>query len=366
MRIGIDASRANKNIKTGVEWYSYYLLKGLAQIDQDNQYFLYTRTPLQADLKELPANFQQRLLNWTFPYLWTQLRLPLALPQDKLAVLFLPASGAPLFKMAPTVVTVHDLGFLRFPELYSAPARLYHQVSHWQAVKQADKIITISEFSKKDIINFFQVEEEKVAVIPLAVDQDIFYPLEEEEARRRLREKYGIESKYFLYVGRLEKKKNVSLLLKAWQIFSQNHPDYRLLLIGPGGYGGEQIFSLLEKLKGIIYLPYISRRDLAVFYSGATAFVFPSRFEGFGLPLLEAMACDCPVICSEAASLPEVGGKAVWYFSPDDEAKLAELMEMALDQSLRKKLIVAGRDRVKDFSWQKTAQLTLEVFKLFA
>ncbi len=365
MRIGIDVSRANKSVKTGVEWYSYYLLKGLAQVDQDNEYLLYTKTPLQAELKELPANFQPRLLSWPFPYLWTQLRLPLALAKDKLDVLFMPASGTPLFKRVFTVVTIHDLGFLHFPELYSAPARFYHRVSHWQAVRQADKIITISEFSKKDIVNFFQVEEKKVVVIPLAVDQDVFYPLEEEKARETLKEKYGIENKYFLYVGRLEKKKNVALLLKAWQVFSQKYPDYRLVLIGPGGYGSEEIFSLFDQTRAVIYFPYINRRDLVLFYSGAVAFVFPSHFEGFGLPLLEAMACRCPVICSQAASLPEVGGRAVWYFNPDDEDKLVELMEAVLDESQRKQIILAGQERVKAFSWQKTASLTLQVFKSF-
>ncbi len=364
MKIGIDASRANKQVKTGVEWYAYNLIRHFCYLDKDNQYFLYTKNKLASDLScSTRNNFHERILSWPLPYLWTQLRLPAAILADRIDLLFLPASGTPVAKLAPTAVTIHDLGFKRLPQLYSRQAIIYHNFSHWQIAKQADLIITVSNFTKNDIVNFLRIPEEKVEVVPLAVDHNIFFPHESTKDKLQLQERYGIDYDFFLYVGRLDKKKNITAMMRAWREFVKNNSQLRLLIVGPtGGHESDVIFREIERSPGVVYFPYLPINDLPLFYSQAVAFLFPSLFEGFGLPVLEAMACGCPVICSNRASLPEVGGEAVWYFDPDQPDQLAVLMQNILHDDKRQQLSVLGRQRASQFTWKKTTQLTLSAF----
>lgn len=366
MLIGIDASRANKRVRTGTEWYSFYLMKRLAVIDKDNTYVWYIREDLKKDFFPVPDNVRIKVLKWPLKYMWTHFRLSAEMLLHPPDLLFVPAHAVPLFHPKNTIVTIHDLGFERCPELYHPLARAYHRVSGWYSARCARHIITISDFSRRDIMRFFKIAPEKVSVIPLGIDKELFCPCSEREVSRALAPYQLRPRQYILYVGRLEKKKNLPVLVKAFAAVRKNHP-LLLVLVGRPGYGYEQIAEAMEKeevKEHIHILEGVPRTHLPFFYQGALALIHPSRFEGFGLTPVEAMACLCPAIVARTTSLPEVVGDAGWYFDPGDYVRLQKLVALMYErEDLRRALIQKGAVRARQFSWDKTARRTLEVFK---
>lgn len=361
MLIGIDASRANKKFKTGVEWYSYHLIEELKKIDRINHYFLYTNKPLSAPLNICPENFEERLLKWPLPRLWTlgRLSLEMAFSRNKPDVLFVPAHTLPFAKPRRAVVTIHDIGFEHCPRLYKWPDKIYHRQTIKWIKRLADKIITVSEFSKKDLIEKYDIDAQKIAVVYNGYDDGLFRPLEN---LTRL-----APFPYFLFIGRLEAKKNVARLVEAFKIFKEKNslaPE-KLVLIGKPGFGFERVqdnirrWNLGDEVK---LLGWVEEPALPVWLSAATAFVFPSLFEGFGLPVIEAMACGCPVVCSNSTSLPEIAAGAAMYFNPESSEDIAEKLQLIrADDRLRLELRAAGLARAKNFSWRKCAEETLAV-----
>jgi glycosyltransferase involved in cell wall biosynthesis len=358
MKIGIDASSAFKKKKTGVEWYSYYLIKELKNYPSfDFEFILYS--PIE--IKEEFSNFLKvKILKWPFKYFWTQIRLAYENISNPVDVLFVPSHALPIFTRSKTIITLHDLGFERFPQVYPLKQRLYTRFVYKWAVKHASLIIAISEFTKKELINLYKADPNKIEVVYLGYDENLFYPRDENEINNLL-SKYKIKRPYLLYVGRLEKKKNIINLIKAFTFFSK---DFYLLLIGKPGFGYKEIKKFQSKFKNIIELGYIPYEELPIFYSGATCFIFPSLYEGFGLPILEAMACGCPVVASNSSSIPEIGENAILYFKPENPYEIVKnIFKIIKDEELRKDLKVRGFLRVKNFSWKKTVEKTLEVFK---
>jgi glycosyltransferase involved in cell wall biosynthesis len=357
MRIGIDWSRAQKKNKTGTEWYSFYLIKTLHTFQISDEIILYSPQDIPSEYNI--NKFKVNILKWPFVYLWTHIRLSWEMLTNPPDVLFVPAHSVPLIHRQRTIVTIHDLGFLHFPEIYKPLARWYHRISAWWSITKSKKIITISEFTKQDILNYYHIPAEKVTVIPLAVnisDMQINYKDESILA------KYNIHKPYFLFVGRIEKKKNIQTLLAAWQEFKKNNTGYQLVLIGPDGYGTEIFNTQIKNDCDILKIGYVSEYDKTLLLRQAIAFIFPSLFEGFGMPLLEAFAAHCPVLCARSTALPEVGADACLYFTPTDFKELVKSMEQIIhDNVLRDKLIIAGSRRLNDFSWEKTAQKTLSI-----
>jgi len=374
MLIGIDASRANRPVKTGVEWYSHHLIEQFKKIDSDNRYFLYTQKHLEGDLAVLPLNFKQKILKWLPIRFWTLIRLSFEMKYGKEVpeLLFVPAHTIPLFNPGKVVVTVHDIGFERHPEFYHWADKLYHRWTIKFIKKNATKIITVSEFSKKEIIEIYGIPEDRIIVTPISYDKETYKVLDIEKSvlDKKILDKYKIKDPYFMFVGRLEKKKNIDGLINAFLQYKEAHPDdkHKLVLVGTRGLTFNEMEATLEmqnKTKDIIYLEYVKdSNDVAMLINGADLYIFPSRYEGFGIPALEAMACGCPLICSNTASLPEVVGQAAIMFNPENTDAIVKAIETVVQNpEVREALVQAGLERVKEFSWERCARQTLEIFK---
>lgn len=356
--IGLEASRANKEFKTGTEWYAWHLLQQFKKLDQDNKFVVYYNHDLKPELATPTANFYFKRLKWPFGKLWTHIRLSLELllhPVDKLFF----SNSVPIFTRGQLTVTIHDLGFYKNPKLYHPWERIYQKISHWLAVTKADKIIAISEATKQDIINFFPNTKRRIKVVYNGWDDEEFKPAND-EAKQNIREKYDLPRNFFLYIGRLETKKNIQNLIKGYSQLKDK--DWPLILAGrPGNYGYTEILELAEKVNNIRFLGYIKQIDYPKLLASASVFIFPSKFEGFGIPILEAMGSGVPVICSDIPVLHEVAKDSVLFFNPDKPQNIADVMGRLIGNSdKRKELIRKGIVRAKQFSWEKCAKETLE------
>jgi len=365
MLIGVDASRANLARKTGVEWYSYHLINELKKIplSSGDNFVLYSPTRLLDGLGVLPSAWKSEILSWPLKYLWTQIRLSAKTffrPPD---VLFVPAHALPIFSRARNIITLHDLGFERFPELYDFWQCLYLRFVYRFAGRHAKIIITPSEFTKKELTERYKIKPERIKVVALGYDKNSFHPLLDHEATRNFLAEHQINEPYLLYVGRLEKKKNIRNLLEAFLAVSAENKNLKLVLVGAPGYGYEEFGELIARYPNrLIHLPHLTQREISYLYSRALSFIFPSWYEGFGLPILEAMACGCPVLASSTSSIPEVAGEAAFYFKPDDKTDMANaIKKIVADGHLRQELIGRGWLRIKNFSWSRCAQETYQI-----
>ncbi len=367
MKIGIDASRANKKHKTGVEWYSYHLIEQFKKIDHQNQYFLYANEPLRGALAEMPDNFQEAVLKWPIPRTWTVLRLSweMLVGRKKCDTLFVPAHTIPLFNPERSVVTVHDIGFEHFPECYQTADKFYHKLIIHFIKKSADQIITVSEYSKRDLIETYKIDPAKIKVVYNGYDQERYREMP--DAKTYIRNKFEINAPYILFVGRLEEKKNISRLIDAFNLFKKQNPqdDHKLVLVGSCGFGFEQAQKKIGEYglqKEIIFPGWLDDHDLPYLHSASDLFVFPSLFEGFGIPILEAMACGEPVVCSNTTSLPEVAGDATIMFDPTDIEQMSAVMaRVLLNPRTASDLREKGLARTKLFSWEKCAIQTHKI-----
>jgi len=389
MRIGIDASRANKDQKTGVEWYSHHIIEELKKmtrsagsgqasdvipseveessgisprtsLSRDDTFVLYTNKKLKGELGECPDSFKEKFLGWWPKYLWTQVRLWLELVISPPDVLFVPAHTIPFLpisKKIKVVVNVHDVGFKRFPKLYKKIQVWYHDLTMKKIRKRADVIITISEFSKKEIMNLYGVDEQKIKVVYLAGDR-----IDRSQVGGfRFREKQP----YLLFVGRIEKKKNVENIVRAFVGVKNKYPKLNLILAGSEGNATLDVKDLIraEGIDDRVILPgYVPEEEMLGLMAGAGVFLFPTFYEGFGLPILQAMGAGAPVIASDQNPHKEVGGGAAIYVDPADPAEMAKKIEMIFENpELRQRLIQGGYRRIKDFSWEKTAEGVLDI-----
>ncbi len=383
MIIGIDASRANKKEKTGTEWYSYHVIEELKKLDTEGvQFVLYSKEKLEGDLAELPKTWKSKVLRWPPGKLWTQFRFSWEMLWHKPDILFVPAHTIPLIHPArnasrseagrpkKTITTLHDIGFLKYPELYSKLEIAYHRFSARFALAHAAHIITVSEFSKKEMIDIYGSDPKKISVVYNGYD-DTRYRILPEERVKGVLEKYKIKKPYLLFVGRLEEKKNVLGIVKALAILKKSSElkpyTPQLVLVGNRGYGYEKIKAEIEKNNlgdSVLELGWIDKDELPALHNGASVFVFPSFYEGFGIPVIEAMASGTPVVASSAASLPEVVGDAGVIIDPEKPEQIAEAVEKILDnEDFRKDLIEKGFVRAKEFSWEKCAKETFDIIK---
>jgi len=362
MIIGIDASRAIKQHKTGVEWYARHVLENIIKIDTQNQFVLYVQSAPDEWLKNLSAcpNVRVKYLRWPLRFFWTQGRLSWEMFRRAPEVLFIPASAMPVICPKNTVAVLHDVGFMAFPKAYGLGQRWYLRWSVRRAVRRARAIITISEFSKKEIIKYFQADISKILVTPLGYDKNLFNNQSQAEDEDILRS-HHINRPYFLYVGRLETKKNILNLLKAFTRVNQDH-QYQLVLAGTLGTGFAKIFNFIQQnnlVNDVIFTGYILEKNLPALYRQAKIFLFPSLYEGFGLPVLEAMACGTPVICSQTTALPETAGAAAQLINPDSIEQIATAIKNIADNEiLSRQFVSKGLERVGGVSWEKCATQT--------
>ncbi len=382
MFIAIEAAHANKLQRTGVENVCFALIQELKkQIPLDARVILYSNESLRGEychssdirrgnpgvLDNLPPNWEAKILRWPFRKLWSQIRLSWEFLRHPPDVFFAPGQLIPFFCPAKTVVIIHDSAFLAYPEAYNFLGRQYLKWMNKRIIKKAWKIITSSEFNKAEIKKYYgEAAGDKVAVIPFAYDSERFRILNIEILNiKRILEKYSITKPFIMSIGRLEKKKNTINIIRAFNIIKSlnNNIQYsifniQLLLIGNPGVGYDEIEAEIQKSQyknDIIHPGWVDSEDISHLLNQASVFVFPSLYEGFGLPVLEAMACGCPVVCSDIPALREVGGEAALYADPASAEDIAAQIGAALNEEKRIEMIKRGLERVKNFSWGKTA-----------
>jgi glycosyltransferase involved in cell wall biosynthesis len=368
MLIGIDASRAVKNQPTGTEYYSREIIKALARIDQRNFYLLYSPTKPKGELAHLPARFIWKII--PFPRLWSQVRLSWELLTTKARpdIVFEPAHTIPVIHPVPMVITIHDLGFKHHPELYTRFENFYHNFSARFSARHANQIIAVSNFTARDILKSYSLRPDKVDVIYHGVDKSLFRPASLKEKKQPLPS--GISRPYIFYIGRLEHKKNIVSLLKAYQILREEKKvRHRLVLAGRPGFGYDKIKKTIDDLspavaQDVIETGYISQKDYSQILKNADIFAFPSNFEGFGMPVIEAMASGVPVVCSDRTSLPEIAGNAALLIDPKKPFEMAVAFSKIINKpAIRNSLISKGLKRSMFFSWERTAQKTLAILE---
>jgi glycosyltransferase involved in cell wall biosynthesis len=372
MLIGIDASRAAVARRTGTENYSLQLIRVLLRLGAPHRYRLYVNGPPPAGLFWTAGHVPECVETRSIPMrrLWTHLRLSgemLARPPD---VLFVPAHVLPLAHPRRSVVTVHDLGYLRYPEAHRANDRRYlHWSTRWNA-RQARAILADSAATKADLVLAYAAPAQRVHVVYLGRDESLV-PEQNPDVIAAARAGYGIGERYVLYLGTLQPRKNLARLIEAFaRVRAGSASGLQLVLAGRRGWQYDDLFRQVEKLDlaGQVLFPgYVADEDLAALYSGAMGFVFPSLYEGFGIPVLEAQGCGVPVMASNNSSLPEVAGDSALLVDPlDVDAIAAAMARLIAEPELRAELTRRGFENVKRFSWEKCARETLAVIESVA
>ena len=376
MLIGIDGNEANIKNRVGVGRYAFELLKQLYKIVQSDN------LKVKIYLKDKPLDDLPKEEDWwTYKIvkpqkLWTQIGLPSNLFFDKPRpdVFFTPSHYSPRFCPCPTVMSIMDLSYIKYPEMFKTND--LWQLKNWTAysVKKAAKILTISQASKDDIIKYYRVEKEKVIVTyPGITIQNLKIKMQNKQSfssndNSKLKIKYGIEGDYILSVGTLQPRKNYVKLIESLSIIISKYPSISLVIVGKKGWMWEEIleapkkFNIKNKVK---FLDYVTDEDLPILYQNAKCFVLISLYEGFGLPALEAMSFGCPVIVSNVSSLPEVVGEAGILVDPNNTEEIANklLKLFRLPREEREKIIEKGRTQAAKFSWEKCARETLKVIE---
>ena len=370
MVIGFDGSRAFKEERTGTENYSYQLLKALAKIDRRNTYIIYLR-PLSnlGNLGDLgkQKNFLFKTIN--FPRLWTQIGLAAQTFKDNLDVLFIPAHTSPLIHKPnlKTVVTVHDLGAEYLPKMHQLKQELYLKYITRYQLRSATKLIAVSNATKMDLIKKVGIDPKKVGVVYEGYDSKEFRVRSSEfrdDTQSNILKHYElITNNYLLFVGTIQPRKNLERIIIA---ISHQPSAIRLAIAGSKGWQAEEIYKLPKKLgieDRVKFLGYVPDKDMPALYSGALALIFPSLFEGFGLPILEAQASGCPVLTSNISSMPEVAGKGAIFVDPYSVDDIVVGLKKMEDRRLRMEMIKKGFENIKRFSWEKCARETLRVLE---
>lgn len=369
MKIGIDASRYKHAEATGVEWYSWHIINGLAEIiagNGEDELVLYSKEKIES-----AKGWGEKIVNKVLPglRLWTLRSLSKEMSLHPPEVLFVPSHTLPLNLPEKSIITIHDVAFKHLPKAYSFSEFHYLNWSTKFAVKRATKIIVPSEATAKDLVKFFGCRQDKIVIIPHGFSEPNIVDEERVRAKSVIFKYFGIgkNDPYILFVGRLETKKNLPKLIEAFAKFLEKNPDYRLILAGKRGVGFEKIIKIVNKLSlahKVIMPGYITEEEKFVLYRGCKFFAFPSLYEGFGLPILEAFYHGKAVLCSNSSSLPEVGGEAVHYIDPENTEEMALGMDkLANDNEYAENLVAKGHERLKLFSWDEASQKTLWTIK---
>ena len=356
MRIAIDARKLHD---FGIGTYIRNVLRGLAALDRTTEYVVLCRPADVEATSQLGANFRP-VAEPARPYsVGEQIRIPISLVRERAHLLHEPHYVLPSATRCRSVVTIHDCIHLMFPQyLPGSMAYLYARAMMWSAVNRSDRILTVSEASKRDILRFFDIPPEKVVVIYNAIDERFLGPPNFEQMDL-IRQRYQLDYPFLLYVGNIKPHKNVERLIDAFgMVRTKGLGDLRLVIIGDelSKYPALRQAVHRHRLdKYVRFLGFQPHDTLAGFYRLARAFVFPSLYEGFGLPPLEAMACGTPVVTSNVSSLPEIAGDAALLVDPYDRESIADAIRRAVtDEPLREVLSARGRARVRQFSWPQS------------
>jgi glycosyltransferase involved in cell wall biosynthesis len=402
MNIGVDIRVLTDKEYSGVSWYTLDLLQAILAIDKENQYFLYynsfkdpfNRLPKfsQPNVKISSTRFpnkifylMQKFLHWPKLNVIARSDSDEAIPQfgDKTTGLLRSArndnrAGVDTFwsphinfssfsKNCKKILTVYDLSFLLYPEFFSWRKNFWHRfLGFKKLIRNSEKIIAISENTKQDLIKVLNISADKIAVVYPGVGAE-FQVLPKDDLQK-IKEKYNLPDKFILNIGSIEPRKNIAGLVRAFDAAAANPAlnDYYLVLAGGAGWKNKEIFCAIASAKNkdrIKILGYVDYKDRPALYNLAIIFAYPSFYEGFGLPILEAMACGCPVITGDSSSLPEAAGDAALLIDSNNEKALElAIIALASDENLRKALSERGLEQAKKFSWEKAAKEYLRFF----
>ena len=373
MRIAIDATILS-NENTGTGFYIINLIKGLGKIEDKNlQYYIFVKKDLVPDVVDIAGDnfhiididFKPRFLR----VIWQFLFFPFTLRRLRIDVLHSPNYITPLYSLGfKIIVTIHDLTFCLMPEKYTITKRLFYKLLVPVFIKIADKVISVSENTKKDMIKLFKVPENKIYVTYESYPEYYTKPGRGEKSDEVLN-KFGIKKNFILFVGMIEPRKNVLSLLKAFYLVD-DYIDLDLVVVGKKGWYYSDVEEFMEIIKGeslnnkIFFTGYVSEPELKYFYQSAYIFAYPSYYEGFGLPPLQAMACAIPVITSDVSSLPEVVGEAAIKIDPSNIQDIADaIKDIYRNSDLRNKLKAAGAVQALKFSLENFALNTIKAYE---
>ncbi len=374
MKIGIDFTSAVRE-RAGIGRYARELIRALAQIDHTHAYVLLAPRDARAELARLPLppNFtlvRAPLTERALAILWHRLRVPLPVESfiGRVDAFYSPDFLLPPTRARRTLVTVHDLSYVRLPECFPTPLLNYLNRAVPRSVARADLVLADAASTQRDLLDVYRVPLAKTRVLYSGVEAR-FSPQVSAAAQARVRE-LTRGKPYLLAVSTIQPRKNYVRLIEAFAKIANSElavadaqfaiRNLQLIIAGHRGWMYEDVFQTVERLglsDRVIFPDFFADEDLPALYAGATVFVYPSLYEGFGLPVAEAMACGAPVVCSHASSLPEVAGDAALYFDPRDVGALAETLRRVLsDAALRADLRARGFAQVKQFSWDKAAR----------
>ncbi len=353
MKIAIDAAQAAMDKKTGIEYFSYQLIDSILKYDKKNKYIVLTNKEIKF------SDNKHKIIKSKKSRFWNKFQLPLLLMKGNYDAFLEPGYVLPSYCPKNSITYIHDLGFKHFPQCYSLKNRLLQKNALKTAVKKSKAILFLTNNSKTDFQSFYPNFRRRMIVTGLGIDESKFL-----DSKKLIR---PTKDDYLLYVGRLEKKKNLLNLIKAFSILSTNDSfKYKLVLAGKPGFGYDTIKNEIKKnnLEGkVIITGYVGDETLPMYYKHALLFVFPSLYEGFGIPVLEAFASKTPVVCSKSSSLPEVAGDAAKYFDPEKPTQIAETISKVINSKTEQsRLVKNGEERLKNYNWKKTAEKVIEIF----
>jgi glycosyltransferase involved in cell wall biosynthesis len=371
MKIGIDI-RTLSFRKGGISQYTYSLLKNLVRIDSSNVYYLFNFNKSPYDWDTFRSNVREIILRLPQRYnlnaVWENILVPAAVNKFGIDLWFGPDFVIPRNLKIPSIVTVHDLLFKELLKTHNNRTlkRLSTKIRY--SIKKAHRVIVPSSFTRDVVQEEYNIETKKIAIIPEAADER-FHTIREKAVLQRVLERYGIRFPYILFAGETSRRKNLIGLLHAYHILktANNLGNRKLLIVGKRTIDTAQAIQAINRLNlssDVVFTGYIADDDLPFLYNGSDIFVFPSLYEGFGIPPLEAMQCGTPVAASCLTAVPEVVGEGALLFNPNDDRDIADKIDQIINNKINvKKLLKRGKDRARKFSWKKAADQTLDVFE---
>jgi len=387
MNIVIDIRPLMEGKLSGVEMYMHHLLSHLLAMDRENAYILFANSAedrtvhfpniKQENVSIIQTHVPNKILNASLIFfkkpkldrLIIQYfkrhphKKPANFRDGKIDVFFMPdLRPSALSKNVRKIMVVHDLSFHHFPQFFSARSRLWHRLMNpKKEITESESLIAVSHFTKKDLMETYKVDSSKIHVIHEGIENSFCNGITKTDIESA-RGKYRLPEKYFLFLSTLEPRKNINAMISAFQIFKDRHPENKLKLVVAGS-SFNKIFSkvTMEKHSDVYFPGFIEEIDKGAVIKGAEAFIYPSLFEGFGLPLLEAMKCGTPVMTSNRSSMPEVIGNAGILVDPENPLHIAEAMREILKPDVRNRLLTNMARQIQKFSWEKCAKETLHV-----
>jgi glycosyltransferase involved in cell wall biosynthesis len=362
MKIGIDASRAFLEKRTGIEEYSYRVIQNLKNDLRDHTVILYIRDGQQAIInsQQWPEKWKMKVVRW--PKFWTQIGLSIEMYLRPIDVLFVPAHTVPIIHPKNTIVTIHGLEYEFCKNAYSFWARIYMRWTIKKSCQWARDIISVSENTKKDLIELYGVSEKKISVIHEG------FNLQEGETKTNECLVFNkiSSTKYLLFIGRIEERKNIFNIIKAFEILKEKYKiTHSLVLVGKRGYGFKDIKFQINNSKyadDIVRMGFVSEEEKWKLLRNAEAFVFPTHYEGFGIPLLEAQSVGCVVVAGNNSSIPEVAGAGAVLVDEKSPEDIAEaLWKLISNESSKNAILSKGLENVKRFSWKKCSKEIAEI-----